>query len=68
MSDSESSEKKVTMEQLNEHKTQGDLWLLVDGKGELVRVTQRSAVVAERDADAHLLIVLSSIQPIQFCR
>ncbi|UZJ51615.1 hypothetical protein CBS101457_000935 [Exobasidium rhododendri] len=32
MSDSQSSEKKVTMEQLNEHKSQGDLWLLVEGK------------------------------------
>lgn len=28
------SEKKVTMEQLGEHKSNGDLWLLVDGKGE----------------------------------
>ncbi|PWN94426.1 cytochrome b5 [Acaromyces ingoldii] len=26
------SEKKVTMEQLGEHKSNGDLWLLVDGK------------------------------------
>jgi cytochrome b involved in lipid metabolism len=29
-------EKKVTMEQLGEHKGSGDLWLLVDGQGEFI--------------------------------
>lgn len=30
----ESSGRQVTMEELGQHGSQGDLWLLVDGKGE----------------------------------
>lgn len=31
---SSSGGKKVTMEELGQHGTSGDLWLLIDGKGE----------------------------------
>lgn len=32
-----SESKKITMEQLKEHNTHEDLWLLIDGKGTLPR-------------------------------